>query len=94
MTKPPPPVYYPNPSAPPPPPNGGNDYTAAAGSTYPSSWDGRRLTYGKHKNRKFYDTAMLDPNYVKWVVEQDPIAASPQLREYRRYLIDRSLVTP
>ena len=78
-----------------PSPNMGSEFSANTATSYPFSWDGRRLTFGKYKGSRFWDVTGLSASskdYCLWVMSTaiaNGNQATPQLREFAKYLEDR-----
>ena len=68
----------------------GHNFSANSATSYPFSWDGRRLTWGKHHGKRFWDVTALDTEFGNQLVTTENLERlHHSLREYRTYLIDR-----
>lgn len=58
---------------------------------YPYSWDNRRLTYGKHKGRKYWQMTAIEETYCNELITSDPQRKPmPAYQKgFRKYLVDR-----
>lgn len=72
--------------------NFGSAYSPNAATSYPFCWDGRRLTCGKNKGKRFWDVTADDPDYCTWIIQEVADRGrlcSPAMRECQKYLLDR-----